>query len=86
MAPNRAVNVPIARREHFNEGGTVAQVKDPVCGMVIDDDSAVGTSEYQGQHYYFCSSECKIEFDENPADYADASGGAVGGGNAPGPM
>ena len=60
----------------------MAQVKDPVCGMVIDDATAVGTSEYQGQRYSFCSSECKTEFDENPADYA----GASGGGSAAGPM
>ncbi len=54
----------------------MAQVKDPVCGMVIDDKSAVGSAQYQGQTYYFCSTDCKSEFDANPSDYASASGGS----------
>lgn len=48
----------------------MAQVKDPVCGMMIEDRDAVGTSEYEGKKYYFCSKDCKVEFDENPEDYA----------------
>ncbi|MEO8226480.1 MAG: YHS domain-containing protein [Gemmatimonadota bacterium] len=48
----------------------MAQVKDPVCGMMIDDKDAVATSDYEGKPYYFCSKECKVDFDENPEDYA----------------
>ena len=48
----------------------MAKVKDPVCGMVIEEKDAVGTSEYQGKRYHFCSKDCKVEFDGNPADYA----------------
>ena len=50
---------------------TMAQVKDPVCGMTVDDATAVDTSEYQAKRYYFCSTDCKVEFDENPDDYAE---------------
>ncbi len=50
----------------------MAQVKDPVCGMMIEDGDAVATSEYEGKTYHFCSKDCKIEFDENPESYADA--------------
>ncbi len=46
-------------------------VKDPICAMVIEESDAVGTSEYNGTTYYFCSMDCKEEFDENPGDYAD---------------
>lgn len=46
------------------------QVKDPVCGMMIDEATAVGKSEYQGKTYFFCSNDCKREFDDNPQDYA----------------
>lgn len=60
----------------------MAQVKDPVCGMVIDDKDAVGSSEYRGARYFFCSQDCKTEFDENPADYAAKAGGGAGGGRA----
>lgn len=58
----------------------MAQVKDPVCGMMIKDTDAVATSEYNGQPYYFCSKDCKIEFDESPEDYAGKTGGAADGG------
>ena len=44
-------------------------VKDPVCGMEIDPTEAAGTSEYQGQTYYFCSLDCKTQFDKNPQQY-----------------
>ncbi len=44
--------------------------KDPVCGMEINPEQAAGTSEYQGQTYYFCSPGCKRTFDENPQQYA----------------
>jgi YHS domain-containing protein len=45
-------------------------VKDPVCGMTIDEKTAKGQSEYQGQTYYFCAPVCKTKFDQDPAKYA----------------
>lgn len=52
----------------------MAKAKDPVCGMMIEQGDAVATSEYQGHTYYFCSQDCKAEFDANPTDYADQTG------------
>lgn len=49
------------------------QVKDPVCGMTIDSAKAAGQSNYQGQTYYFCSTQCKQQFDANAAKFANAS-------------
>lgn len=46
------------------------QVKDPVCGMMIDPETAKLTSEYKGHAYYFCSPRCKASFDREPAEYA----------------
>ena len=57
----------------------MAQVKDPVCGMVIEEKDAVATSDYKGKRYYFCSRDCKTEFDENPEDYASQTGSSSGG-------
>lgn len=48
-------------------------VKDPVCGMTIETQDAVATSEYKGKTYHFCSRDCKSEFDANPDDYADSA-------------
>jgi YHS domain-containing protein len=45
-------------------------VKDPVCGMMIDEKTAAGKSEYQGQTYYFCAAVCKTKFDSDPKRYA----------------
>ena len=44
--------------------------KDEVCRMQVDPAKAVGTSEYKGKTYYFCSKGCKTKFDANPAQYA----------------
>ena len=45
------------------------QVKDLICGMEIEAATAAGTSEYEGQTYYFCSIGCKKAFDANPEEY-----------------
>lgn len=42
---------------------------DPVCNMEIDPNTAAGTSEYQGQTFYFCSKGCKKRFDDNPSQF-----------------
>lgn len=52
-----------------------AQVTDVVCGMEIDPAQAAGTSEYQGQTYYFCSTGCKRQFDKNPQQFTAQSEG-----------
>jgi len=45
------------------------KVKDPVCGMTIEDKAAAGVSEYKGEKYYFCSKNCKEDFDKNPETF-----------------
>ena len=57
----------------------MAQHKDPVCGMTIEERDVVGTSDYNGTRYYFCSEDCKTEFDENPQDYAAGAASAPSG-------
>lgn len=46
-----------------------ATVKDLVCGMDLDPDTATQKSEYQGNTYYFCSPGCKRTFDQHPERY-----------------
>lgn len=46
--------------------------KDPVCGMQVDQEKARSkglTSEHEGQTFYFCSTECKQQFDQDPHRY-----------------
>ena len=52
--------------------------RDPVCGMEIDKQDAAGTSEHEGQTYYFCSTNCKQEFDQNPQRYVRGQGQSAG--------
>lgn len=48
------------------------RVKDLVCGMMIDPEKAVATSEYKGKKYYFCARGCKVAFDKDPGKYVQA--------------
>ena len=45
-------------------------VKDPVCSMKIEQEDAVGSAEHEGTTYYFCSEDCKEEFEADPSGYA----------------
>lgn len=47
----------------------MAQVRDVVCGMTVDTETAQHKSEFRGRTYYFCSADCKRAFDQEPASY-----------------
>ena len=42
------------------------EVLDPVCGMTITPESAVGHVEHQGETYYFCNESCLERFRAEP--------------------
>lgn len=45
---------------------------DPVCGMDVDLENAVQagrTATHKGATYYFCSDQCKKDFEKNPGQY-----------------
>ena len=48
-------------------------VRDPVCGMDVDERQAAATAEYQGKTYYFCSPGCKKAFEKEPQKYVHAA-------------
>jgi YHS domain-containing protein len=50
----------------------MAQVKDPVCSMTVDSESAA-YSTLMGSMYYFCSRECRDVFEANPSRYVSRS-------------
>lgn len=45
------------------------QIKDPVCGMTVNPESAAGSSEHQGETYYFCGGSCLKKFEADPASF-----------------
>jgi YHS domain-containing protein len=44
--------------------------RDPICNTEVDERTAEFKSEYGGQTYYFCSEECKAQFEFRPEQYA----------------
>ncbi|NIN01048.1 MAG: heavy metal translocating P-type ATPase [candidate division Zixibacteria bacterium] len=47
-------------------------LRDPVCGMEVEKEQAVGRSVYNGKEYYFCSKVCKERFDQAPKKYVQS--------------
>ncbi|OWP57148.1 MAG: hypothetical protein B2I17_01860 [Thermoplasmatales archaeon B_DKE] len=48
--------------------------KDVVCGMMVDTKTAI-SEEHMGKKFYFCSNDCKKQFDADPHKYASESMG-----------
>jgi YHS domain-containing protein len=42
---------------------------DPVCGMEVDERTTKDKATHEGTTYYFCSQDCKEEFEASPEDY-----------------
>jgi len=49
------------------------RVKDPTCGMELDQQDASGEATYQGQTYYFCCLACQRKFEHDPEAYLHAT-------------
>ncbi len=43
------------------QGSSMNMVKDPICGMYVNPNTALKEVR-DGQEYYFCSESCRIEF------------------------
>jgi YHS domain-containing protein len=54
---------------HMHSEKAENTVKDPVCGMQVNEKTANYKAEIRGKTYYFCSPECKSSFDKNPERY-----------------
>jgi YHS domain-containing protein len=46
---------------------------DPVCGMDVNENNPPAKSTYDGKTYYFCSEECREDFEEEPEDFINAA-------------
>ena len=44
-------------------------MKDPICGMMVDEKKTKLVSEHEGKKFYFCNAGCKAKFDSNPHKY-----------------
>ena len=48
-----------------NKSQTKVQVKDPICGMIVDKATAL-QAERDGKTFYFCGRKCLQTFDSAP--------------------
>jgi YHS domain-containing protein len=48
----------------------VKETIDPVCGMKADSSKAPIACDSRGRVYFFCSSQCRDEFQKHPERYA----------------
>ena len=48
-------------------------VKDPVCGMDVDETKPAAILLYRDETYYFCTTACKRAFERTPEKYTDGS-------------
>lgn len=44
--------------------------KDPVCGTTLEPSQAAAQSEFEGETYYFCRTDCEQQFRAHPQQYA----------------
>ena len=56
----------MSRHAHSLAVAAPSEVLDPVCGMTISPDDAVGNLDHKGQTYHFCSQSCLDQFRANP--------------------
>jgi multidrug efflux pump subunit AcrA (membrane-fusion protein)/YHS domain-containing protein len=52
--------------------GIITPETDPVCGMDVDREQAIQasrTATHKGATYYFCSDQCRKDFEKDPAKY-----------------
>src|SRR3954447_15951439 len=50
----------------------VRQARDPVCGMMVSEDSPLRAA-HQGKTYYFCNPSCRTAFLADPPRYLSPS-------------
>jgi YHS domain-containing protein len=52
-------------------GGIMAT--DPVCGMKIEERRTELQTQFGGKKYFFCSDECRKEFEADPNEYVETA-------------
>jgi P-type Cu+ transporter len=46
---------------------------DPVCGMKVDENRSEFHTQFAGKKYFFCSDECRKEFEAEPDAYVETA-------------
>ena len=67
------IDVKIYQPAEPQEEKEMATVRDVVCGMDIDPDTASAQMEHKGKTYHFCSHDCHAKFMAEPEEYVSSS-------------
>jgi len=43
----------------------------PVCGATVDTQETEFKTQFAGKKYFFCSEECRKEFEDRPQDFLE---------------
>jgi YHS domain-containing protein len=46
---------------------------DPVCGMKVEEKKSEFTTQFAGKKYFFCSENCKQEFEADPDEFVETA-------------
>lgn len=46
---------------------------DPVCGIEVDEKNPEFQAQFAGKKYFFCSDECRKEFEQQPNEYIETA-------------
>jgi YHS domain-containing protein len=58
----------------IHKGSNMDRVQDPVCGMMVDPDTAAARVTHESREFFFCSDECRRAFQADPEVYAAKAG------------
>jgi YHS domain-containing protein len=58
-------------RINSSQGGIMTT--DPVCGMRVDETTTEFQTAFAGRKYFFCSEECRKEFEADPAEFVETA-------------
>ena len=61
----------MSRHAHSHAAVAPVEVLDPVCGMTISPEDAVGNVQHKGQTHYFCSQGCLDQFRATPEAFLE---------------
>lgn len=73
----------VADRVLWLEDGAIRDigslVRDPVCGMSVEEKNAAATLEQDGHRFFFCSRGCRWEFQQSPDAFTNQQATSRGG-------
>lgn len=61
--------LPVLLPQQVQRAALDGMVKDLVCGMTVNPQTAAGSFEYEGKTYYFCCQHCLTKFQQDPTGY-----------------